>query len=236
MPIAQQRISSFLDELGSSASVPGGGAASAVAGALAASLVAMVAELSLGRAKYEPYVATIESARDEGHRLARAMVDLADDDADAFAAFMVASGLPRTTPEETAARKAALAAAAAVAIEPPRAIAAACREVALACERLAGRSNLSLASDLVVASRLVEGAAHGAAENVLANLPVLNDPVSSAAILTDVRRTMRSIFRSAAAARAQVASRALRDPEPVGRKPRGSEMENSVSGLAGGSL
>jgi formiminotetrahydrofolate cyclodeaminase len=138
VPIAQQRISSFLDELGSSASVPGGGAVSAVAGALAASLVAMVAELSLGRAKYEPYVATIESARDEGRRLARAAVDLADDDADAFAAFMVASGLPRTTPEETAARKAALAAAAAVAIEPPRAIVAACRGSRLGV-RAAGR-------------------------------------------------------------------------------------------------
>jgi formiminotetrahydrofolate cyclodeaminase len=106
----------------------------------------------------------------------------------------------------------------------------------VACERLAGRSNPSLASDLVVASRLVEGAAHGAAENVLANLPVLNDPVSSAAILTDVRRTMRAVFHSAAAARAQVASRALRDPEPVERRPTRAEMDNSAPGLAGSSL
>jgi formiminotetrahydrofolate cyclodeaminase len=211
--IGNQTLDSFLGELGSSAAVPGGGAASAVSGALAAGLVAMVAELSVGRPKYERFAATIEFARDECHRLEKMMVELADADADAFAGFMVASGLRRSTPEEIAARKAALATAARLAIEPPRQIVAACREVASACERLAGRSNLGLASDLVVASRLVEGAAHGGLENVLVNLPALGDAVAAEALESGVRKVQRSVSRLARAARAQMAKGALREPE-----------------------
>jgi formiminotetrahydrofolate cyclodeaminase len=149
------------------------------------------------------------------------MVELADRDAAAFAGFMEASGLPRSTLEEIEARKAALAAAAKSAIEPPRQILAACREVASAAERLAGRSNLGLASDLIVASRLVEGAAHGAQENVLVNLPALGDAVAAEVLESDVRKLACSVSRLAGAARAQVARRALREPEALERQSRG---------------
>jgi formiminotetrahydrofolate cyclodeaminase len=213
METGDLRVSTFLEELGSSASVPGGGAASAVAGALAASLVSMVAELSLNRPKYEPFLSTIESARAEGHRLAAAMVRLADADAQAFSKCMAASAMPRTNEAEIASRKAVMAAAAAAAIEPPRAIVAACAEVAAACERLAGRSNLGLASDLVVASRLAEGAAYGAMENVMVNLPALGDAANAEAPAADAVRSLRSTVRQARAARAVVARHSLRKPE-----------------------
>ena len=65
--------------------------------------------------------------------------------------------LRRATPDEIAARKSALAQAAA-AIEPPRPISATCVQVAVVCERLAGRSNMGVASDssigLVTSSRI----------------------------------------------------------------------------------
>ena len=213
MTIAAQPIGSFLAELGSSASVPGGGAASALTGAIAAELVSMVAELSAGRPKYEPYAATIEFGRAEGKRLGAVMTDLADDDAAAFSLYMAAASMPRGTEVEIAARKAGLAAAAAGAIEPPRAMVAACLEIATACERLAGRSNLGLASDLVVAARLVEGAAHGAAANVSVNLPSLGDPVRASTLEADTARIVRAVARRAATARAIVARRSLREPE-----------------------
>jgi formiminotetrahydrofolate cyclodeaminase len=96
---------------------------------------------------------------------------------------------------------------------------AACREVASAAERLAGRSNLGLASDLVVASRLVESAAHGALENVLVNLPSLGDEAAAAALEADVRKMARSVTRLARATRAQVARRSLREPEGAALPP-----------------
>jgi methenyltetrahydrofolate cyclohydrolase len=219
--IGSQSLDSFLEELGSSAPVPGGGAASAVAGALSAGLVAMVAELSVGRPRYEPYADAIEFGRSEGRRLEKVMVDLADGDIAAFDGFMIASFLPRTSPEEAALRKAAVSAAARAAIEPPRLILAACAEVASAAERLAGRSNMGLASDLVVSSRLIEGAAHGAIANVVANLPLLADPGLAASIESEVLATGRSVSRLAQAARTQVAKRSLRDPEPALGSPIG---------------
>lgn len=219
MTIGNQTLDSFLEELGSSAPVPGGGAASAIAGALAAGLIAMVAELSASRPKYAPFAATIKSARRDGHRLEKEMVALADQDAAAFTRFMEASGLPRATPEEAALRKAALRFAALVAIEPPRRIVAACREVASANERLAGRSNLGLASDLIVASRLIEGAAQGAVENVLVNLPWIGDDAAAGALEAEVRMVARSVTRLARATRAHVARRSLRDPERSLDKP-----------------
>lgn len=232
--LANQTLDAFLQRLGSSAPVPGGGAASAVAGALAASLVAMVAELSVGRPRYGPYLPTIELARAEGHRLAAALTKLADDDTAAFALVMAASGMPRTSDAEVAARRAALAAAAAAAVEPPRAIVVACAEIAAACERLAGRSNLGLASDLVVASRLVEGAAHGGVENVLVNLPSLGDPVRAAALEAEVRRVARSVSRRAATARAVVGRKALCDPEvaATGRRRRTTSAPAAAAPVA----
>jgi methenyltetrahydrofolate cyclohydrolase len=215
--IASQTIGSFLDELGSSASVPGGGAASAVTGAIAAELVSMVAELSTGRPRYEPYAATIEFGRAEGKRLGAVMTALADADAAAFAGYMAASAMPRGNDAEIAVRKAALAAAAADAIEPPRAMVAACLEIATACERLAGRSNPGLASDLVVAARLAEGAAHGAAANVTVNLPSLGDPARAAALETATSGIVCAVADAAAAARAVVERKTLRDPEAPGR-------------------
>jgi formiminotetrahydrofolate cyclodeaminase len=206
-------INAFLDELGSPTPVPSGGAVSAVTAALAAGLVAMVAELSGGRPKYGPFAATTQSGRGDWHRLAAALVKLADRDAAAFGAYMAASTMPRYTADEQAARSASLAGAARKAIEPPRLILAACVEIATLTEQLAGRSNLSLASDLVVASRLAESAAYSAAENVLVNLPSVADTAEAAVLEAEARRLQRSVSRLARGARAQIANRSVRDPE-----------------------
>ncbi len=45
-------VSSFLDGLASGAPTPGGGGAAALAGAMAAALVSMVCNLTIGRQRY----------------------------------------------------------------------------------------------------------------------------------------------------------------------------------------
>jgi len=49
----EKRVSEFLDALASKESVPGGGSGAALGGALAASLVSMVCNLTIGKKGYE---------------------------------------------------------------------------------------------------------------------------------------------------------------------------------------
>jgi len=92
----------FLDELASSAPVPGGGGASAACGALAAALASMVANLTTGKKKYAQYEDDIQRILREAEAKRKELVSLADADAEAFAPLAKAYSLPKSTEEELA--------------------------------------------------------------------------------------------------------------------------------------
>lgn len=213
---ASLTVEAFVDRLASGEPVPGGGSASAVAAALAAGLASMVAVLSADRPKYAAYAATHARAGGAGRELAARLLSLADEDAAAYAAFGVAMKMPRGTDDEKAARSAAIRAAARVAADVPLRTLAACREVVAATEALAGRANLNAASDLAVASRLAEAAAHGAAENVLVNVPAIDDPAAADELTGRVGELLASVETLAESTRAYVEAGTLREPETVG--------------------
>jgi formiminotetrahydrofolate cyclodeaminase len=212
-PFGELSVREFVARLASGEPVPGGGSASAVAGSLAASLVAMVATLSEGRPKYVAHADLHARARAEGESLAARLLGLADDDAEAYAGFAAALKLPRETPAEAARRGAAMETAARRASEVPLACVEACLQVVVAAEALAGRSNRNAASDLNVAALLAEAAARGAAANVLVNLPSLppGDPFVGDAIAR-VDRLLHDIGDLARATREVVQSGQTREP------------------------
>lgn len=166
-------LAEFAEKLASPEPVPGGGSASAVAASLAASLVAMVASLSQDRPKYAEHAALYELAIPAAQRLSKQLLDVADEDAAAYAACAFALKLPREAFADKEYRDQQVKAAAQVAAEVPLRCVEHCREVLVLTEALSGRSNQNASSDLRVAALLAEAAGHGAAENVLVNVPLI---------------------------------------------------------------
>ena len=166
-------VAEFAARLASPEPVPGGGSASAIAAALGASLVAMVATLSQGRPKYAEHEALYQYAAPTAKRLSDELFTLADEDAAAYAACAFALKLPREAFADTEFRGQQIRATATVAAEVPLRCVEKCHEVLQLAEALAGRSNVNASSDLRVAALLLQAAGHGAAENVLVNLPLI---------------------------------------------------------------
>lgn len=168
-------IHDFVDALASSAPTPGGGAASALAGALGAALAGMVGQLTVGRAKYrdvEPRVREILRQLD-GER-ARLM-GLVEEDAAAYQQVGAAYALPRTTDAERATRDAAIQMALLAAMRPPEHIGVAAVEVLRLASDIAEIGNPTVASDAGCAALLADAAVRCANLNVLANVVLLRD-------------------------------------------------------------
>src|SRR5205814_2652510 len=119
------------------------------------------------------HAALYEHAKPTASGLADELFALADEDAAAYAACAFALKLPREAFADKERRDREIRATAKVAAEVPLRCVEKCREVLVLAEALAGRSNVNASSDLRVAALLLQAAGHGAAENVLVNLPLI---------------------------------------------------------------
>ncbi len=207
-------VAQFVQQLASGEPVPGGGAAAAIAGSLGAALVAMVANLSVGRPKYAGNEALHERAIAAADELAERMLALADEDAEAFAGYGAALKMPRDTDEQKAARSTAIHEAALGATLSPLRTVEASLEIVTLAEALAGRTNKNASSDLEVAALMSVAACRAAAANVYINLPSLGDETRAQELLDRTDGLAASVERLAAATRELVRSGDVRDPLP----------------------
>lgn len=167
---SQTTLQAFTEQLASRTPTPGGGAAAAVAAAIAAATARMVVSFSEHKASLKEHHEALAAAGAALDASAARCLDLADADADAYAALNALLKQPRADrdPER-------LAAAAEDAAGAPSAMIDEALAVLRTCERLLGRSNAQLRSDLAVAAALAEAAAAGASHSVRINLPILQD-------------------------------------------------------------
>ena len=169
--LVERTLRAFSDDLASDAPVPGGGSASAFAGAMGAGLVAMVTHIAARKSDDAELPALIR----EVEFLRSAMLTLVDDDSAAYAQVAQAMRLPRMTDDEKRERSARIQAALARAAYVPLELAKASRALLDACERGLPRAPAAAISDIGVGALLAEAALRGAAMNVMINLASLKD-------------------------------------------------------------
>lgn len=95
-------LGQWVDALASKAPVPGGGGASALGGALGAALGQMVANLTVGKKRYEDVEEEMQQSLFALNILQLELMALADKDAEVFAPLAAAYGLPKETEEQRA--------------------------------------------------------------------------------------------------------------------------------------
>lgn len=165
----------FLDRLASRSPEPGGGAVSALTGALGAALVSMVGNLTLGKEKYADVQDQVEELLKTSEKLRDDLQQLIQKDTEVYSEVSAAYKLPRESEEEKAARAASIQKALKTATEIPFEIAERCLEVARVSQTAAEIGNVGAVSDAGVAALLAEAAAQSAALNVKINVNAIED-------------------------------------------------------------
>lgn len=173
--LAEKTVAEFAQELASDSPAPGGGSVAALTGALAAALAAMVGRLTVGKEKYKDGWAVMEKVRDDADALSRTLLDLMEDDTDAFNAYMAAMKLPKDTDEARAARKDAMQHAAKKSTAVPLRSMECCLEAARLGELAARHGNPNALSDAGSAVLLAKAGGRAAMYNVLINFSGISD-------------------------------------------------------------
>ncbi len=173
--LADQPLQTFLDALASAEPVPGGGSVAALSGALAASLLAMVCRLTIGKKGYESVGGDMQNILARVEPLQKELREQMQSDIDAYARVMQAYGLTKNDDAGKAARTRAIQDALKHASDVPLHVAELCATVLDLAVPVATAGNKNAASDAGVGALLAEAGLRGAALNVTINLASIKD-------------------------------------------------------------
>ena len=169
----------FQDALASSDPTPGGGTAAAVALGQATALTRMVAQLTLGKEKWQEGWIAAEKAEAICDKTYSRSGELAQLDSDAFDQVMAAFRLPKSNDEEIQIRRNSIRQATLKASEIPYETVVLGMELLSCQEALAVHGNGNAVSDVGVAALLASAAVKGALFNVEINLQSLPDEMGA---------------------------------------------------------
>jgi formiminotetrahydrofolate cyclodeaminase len=175
-----ESIGGWLDQLASSAPAPGGGAAAALETAMAAALVEMYCNLTVGKPAYAEHEATITALRDRAGEIRADALLLAAEDAASFQAVIDAYRLPKEPWSEAERRRERIQSALAAAADVPRRTAAAATEILDLAETAVPLGNINVVSDAAAAAGAARAALQTALLNIDANRALIEDPALGA--------------------------------------------------------
>ena len=174
--LVEQSVRGLIAAFRSSEPTPGGGSASALAGAVGAALIAMVAGIPRPRAGSAGDVERLASAGRRAAQLSDELCALVDRDSEAYRAVLAAYTLPKGSEEEARRRSAAIQDALAEAAAVPLDVMRKCADALDASVTAAALGNANASSDVQVAIELLTAGLRGAKANVDVNLGGLKDP------------------------------------------------------------
>jgi len=173
MSFCDKSIIEFTDALSGKVSVPGGGGASALAGALSAALGTMVGNFTVGKKKYAENEPRIMEIMEETEAVKKELLALVDKDAEAFEPLSKAYSIPKDEPGREEVMEKCLRDAAQVPLE----IMKLCCRCILLHEELAEKGSVMMVSDAGTGAVLCWGAMYGAALNVKVNTKLMANRV-----------------------------------------------------------
>jgi formiminotetrahydrofolate cyclodeaminase len=169
---------SIVDYLAKTASgdpVPGGGSSAALNAALAAALVEMVANLTIGRKNFESVDAEMRTVAEKASALRRKLLQDIDRDSDAYAQVLKAFQMPKATEAEKADRSRAVQDAFKQAALVPLGVARDAVAIMDLGRAVIAKGNSNAASDGAAGVLAARMAARAAVCNVRINLGAIKD-------------------------------------------------------------
>ena len=169
MGFLNQDIQAFTDVLASKASVPGGGGASALVGAVGTALGSMVGALTVGKKKYADVEAEIIELMKKADEVRAELLKQIDEDARVFEPLSKAYGLPKETEEQKAEKARIMEACLHEACSVPMEIMVKCCEAIELQKEFAAKGSSLAISDAGVGVAFCKAALQGASLNVFIN-------------------------------------------------------------------
>ena len=178
----KESCAEFSRMLGARMQMPGGGAASALVGALGAALCEMAANFTIGNKRYSDAEEEMKDIVARAEKLRVRLLELADEDVKAFPEFLAALKLPKDYPG----RKEIFTRATLNACKAPLEMARCCCDVMDMLDAVMERGNIMLISDVGCGVLLCEAAMNAAGMNVYINTGSLKDCPEAREIETEI--------------------------------------------------
>jgi len=193
MSMNDMSVRDFAEILAAKTSVPGGGGASALVGALGAALGSMVGNFTLGKKKYADVEPDIIRLMAEAERIRTALLGCIDEDAVAFEPLSAAYGIPKDAPGRDETLEKCLHDAAAV---PLKILELSCEAIDLQKE-FAEKGSTLIVSDAGTGVVFCWSAMYGAALNVKVNTKLMQDRAYADKINARVDELMEKYWKIA---------------------------------------
>jgi formiminotetrahydrofolate cyclodeaminase len=193
MPITDQSIDVFLNELASQEATPGGGSVAAMMGAQSAALTSMVCRLTINKVNYENVKTEMEVLLTQSEQLREKLTAMIQADVEVFNRIMVCYRLPKTTDDEKVTRSVKIQQTLKEATIIPLDCVKACVEAIELSRIAADKGSLAVVSDAGVAVMAAYAGLKSAALNVYINTGSIKDKAFTNSIRAELASLLNGV-------------------------------------------